>query len=75
MSVITIHEAKAKLSELIDRALRGEDVIIARRNRPLVRLVPLALGPSRRKFGTAKGRVRMHDDFDSLPAGFDEYVP
>lgn len=75
MSVITIHEAKAKLSELIDRTLRGEEVIIARRNKPLIRLVPLSFGPSKRRLGTAKGRVRMHDDFDSLPAGFDEYVP
>lgn len=75
MSVITIHEAKAKLSELIDRTLRGEEVIIARRNKPLIRLVALSDGPSKRSFGTAKGRVRMHDDFDSLPAGFEEYVP
>jgi prevent-host-death family protein len=75
MSVITIHEAKAKLSELIDRTLRGEEVIIAKRNKPLIRLVPVAAGPSKRRLGTAKGRVLMHEDFDSLPAGFDQYVP
>ena len=75
MSIITIHEAKAKLSELIDRALKGEEVIIARRNTPLIRLVPLAEGPGRRRIGSAKGRVQVHDDFDELPEGFEDYVP
>jgi len=74
MSVITIHEAKAKLSELIEKALRGEEVIIAKRDKPLIRLVPFAEGGSARRIGTAKGRIRIHDDFDSLPDGFDEYT-
>jgi prevent-host-death family protein len=74
MSVITIHEAKAKLSELIEKALRGEEVIIAKRDKPLVRLVPFAEGGSARRIGTAKGRIRIHEDFDSLPDGFDEYT-
>ena len=74
MSVITIHEAKAKLSELIEKALRGEEVIIAKRDKPLIRLVPFAEGGSARRIGTAKGRIRIHEDFDSLPDGFDEYT-
>jgi prevent-host-death family protein len=74
MSVITIHEAKAKLSELIEKVLRGEEVIIAKRDKPLIRLVPFAEGGSARRIGTAKGRIRIHEDFDSLPDGFDEYT-
>jgi prevent-host-death family protein len=38
---INVAEAKAKLSELLDRALAGEDVVIARSGRPIVRLVPV----------------------------------
>ena len=39
---INIAEAKAKLSSLLDRALAGEDVVIARAGKPLARLVPVA---------------------------------
>jgi prevent-host-death family protein len=41
MPNINVAEAKAKLSELLDRALAGEDVVIARSGKPLVRLVPV----------------------------------
>lgn len=47
---INIAEAKAKLSSLLDRALAGEDIVIARAGKPLARLVPV--GPlARRKPG------------------------
>ena len=38
---VNIAEAKAKLSELLDRALAGEDIVLARAGKPLARLVPL----------------------------------
>ena len=41
MSSVNIAEAKAKLSELLDRAIAGEEIIIARSGRPLARLVPV----------------------------------
>lgn len=75
MSVITVHEAKARLSELIEKTLRGEEIIIAKRDKPLIRLVPFTDSKSGRKIGTAKGLVRIHDDFDEIPPGFEEYVP
>ncbi len=50
MASVNIAEAKAKLSELLDRALAGEDVVIARAGNPLARLVPLAQ-PKLRKPG------------------------
>jgi prevent-host-death family protein len=76
MSTVTIHQAKAQLSALIEQSLQGEEVIIARRNKPLVRLVPLEpthLGE--RKLGTAKGMGWMAEDFDETPEGFEEYMP
>lgn len=49
---VPIHAAKANLSKLIEAALAGEDVVISRGSRPVVRLVPVAapgfvLGPLR----------------------------
>jgi prevent-host-death family protein len=51
---VNLAEAKAKLSELLDRALAGEEVIIARAGKPLARLAPIA-GLKRRKPGAWKG--------------------
>lgn len=41
MSSINIAEAKARLSELVEQSLRGEDVTLMRRGKPVVRLVPI----------------------------------
>lgn len=41
MTKVNIHEAKTQLSQLVDRALAGEEVIVARHGRALVRLVPI----------------------------------
>jgi prevent-host-death family protein len=51
---INIAEAKAKLSELLDRALAGEEIVIARAGKPLARLVPV-MPPKRRKPGAWRG--------------------
>jgi prevent-host-death family protein len=71
---VNIAEAKARLSELVKKALSGEDVVIARDNKPLLRLVPLAPKRGPRRPGSAKGQIRMAPDFDRTPADFDEYV-
>ena len=67
MAIANIHEAKSQLSRLIDQALNGEEVIIAKAGQPVVRLVPIQSDESPRKGGQWKGRVRMADDFDVLP--------
>ena len=74
MNTVTIHEAKATLSKLIEEALSGEEIIIARRNKPLVRLVPLEPGTGIRTLGSAKGKIAIASDFDALPEGFEDYV-
>ena len=43
----TVHAAKSQLSKLIEAAERGEEVIIARRDKPVVRLVPIVRRPIR----------------------------
>lgn len=57
MATITMHAAKTTLSKLIERALSGEEIIIARGKIPAVRLVPVARPVPRRKFGAMKGRA------------------
>lgn len=50
MTIHNVAEAKAQLSRLLDAALAGEEVIVARAGRPLVRLTPLT-GPPPRELG------------------------
>jgi prevent-host-death family protein len=67
MEITNIHEAKSQLSKLVERALAGEEVIIARAGKPMVRLVPVRDSDAPRKGGQWKGKVRIADDFDELP--------
>ena len=65
MQQVNIHTAKTQLSKLI---AEGKEVIIARYGRPVAKLVPIKLLGEDRVPGTAKGKVRMMDDFfDPLP--------
>jgi len=73
MPTVNIHEAKTHLSRLVDEALRGEEVVIARANRPLVKLVPLADTLPPRRLGTAAGKVKVAEDFDAPLPDFEEY--
>jgi len=60
--IINVSEAKAKLSKLIDMAYRGEEIIFAKNNLPLVKLV--AYHPeAKREFGLLKGQIDIPDDF------------
>ena len=67
MEIANIHDAKTRLSKLVERALEGELVIIAKAGKPVVRLVPIQPDETPREGGQWKGRVRVADDFDSLP--------
>lgn len=65
MTQVTIHEAKTNLSKLIQQALVGEEIIIAKGKKPLVKLVALPEAKKERRIGHAKGVILyMADDFD-----------
>lgn len=69
-----IHEAKTHLSKLVKLAVEGEEVVIAKRRKPLVRLVALPGVGERPTLGTGRGLVRrMGDDFDEPLTDFAEY--
>jgi prevent-host-death family protein len=71
---VNIAEAKARLSELVQKAMLGEEVVISRDNKPLLRLVPYEQQQQTRKPGSAKGEViAIAADFDETPADFDGY--
>jgi prevent-host-death family protein len=64
MTEVNVHEAKTQLSRLLDQVMAGEEVIIMRSGRRLVRLVAVEGAPARRVLGTAKGDFVVPDDFD-----------
>lgn len=72
---VNIHEAKTQLSKLIQAALNGKEVIIARGNKPVVRLEVLPEAKGERKIGNAKDLLLfMSDDFDEPLDDFKEYM-
>jgi antitoxin (DNA-binding transcriptional repressor) of toxin-antitoxin stability system len=72
---VNIHEAKTNLSKLIQEACEGREVIIAKGNRPLVRLEVLREARPQRKIGQAKDLILyMADDFDAPLGDFKEYM-
>lgn len=64
-AVINVAEAKARLPELIERAERGEEIVLARNGKPRARLVPLDLDRSLRVPGKGKGRFKVRRGFDA----------
>jgi prevent-host-death family protein len=68
MKTVTIHEAKTNLSRLIERACRGEEIIISRGSDPVARLVPIAGRKGQRKLGMLKGKLIVGPEFfEPLP--------
>lgn len=63
MKPVPIHKAKTELSRLVERACAGEDVVIAKGKRPLVRLVPVNQPAPERKFGALRGKLRVDASF------------
>lgn len=62
---VNLHAAKTHLSRLVEDAANGEDIIIAKAGRPVVRLVPVANPRRRTGFGADKGRISIRRDFDA----------
>ncbi len=70
MKKVTIHAAKTNLSKLIAQACAGEEIVIARGDDPVVRLVPIASTQANRRFGAMAGRAHVTKAFfEALPKG------
>lgn len=67
MPTVNVHQAKTQLSRLLAQAEAGEDVVIARRGKPVVQLVPCK-PKGKRQPDVLKGKITIPDSFfDPLP--------
>ena len=75
MAQLNIAEAKAHFSKIVRRAARGEEIVIAKDNHPLVRLVPVQGNEGDRVPGSAKHHiVSVSPDFAGTPEDFKDYM-
>lgn len=69
---VSIYEAKSKLSQMINAALEGEEVVITRNGKDTVKLTPVKKKKSD-WIGMYEGQIVIHDDFDEPLEEFEEY--
>jgi prevent-host-death family protein len=67
--IVDIAEASNQLTELVERAAAGEEIVISRGGLPVARLMPLAAPEPPRSFGRMRGKIRIADDFDAPLTG------
>ena len=65
MSQVNIHEAKTTLSKLIERASRGEEIVIAKNGQPVAKLVAIEHAWKPRTPGSLKHKIRVSRKFDA----------
>ena len=70
--IVNMHQAKSSLSRLVERALAGEDIVIARNGEPLVKLVPVPKERKPRVPGRYKGKIWISPDFEFTDAEIEE---
>jgi prevent-host-death family protein len=74
MHAIDVTQAQQHLSELIDQTLRGDEVVITKGGTPIIKLVDVSKHKKQRQFGTAKGLIKISDDFDLPLNDFKDYM-
>ncbi len=67
MQITNIHEAKTHLSQYVELAFKGEEVIICKSGKPMVKLIKYQENTNPRKPGCWEGKVVIADGFDELP--------
>jgi len=68
MVTVNIHEAKTRLSKLVDQAVKGESFVIAKAGKPLVKVAALAVPRTPRRLGFLAGEIAVPKDFDRMGA-------
>jgi prevent-host-death family protein len=74
MRQVSVEEAKTNLHDLVDAAVNGEEVVIARDGERLVKLMPIPRANPRPQFGSARGLIAMSEDFEEPLEEFEEYM-
>lgn len=68
MTTVSVHEAKTHLSRLIEKVLAGEEVIVERNHKPVIKLVPAVAPAKKPLLGALKGQFELDDSFfEPLP--------
>jgi prevent-host-death family protein len=65
METVNIYEAKTRLSQLVDEAAAGRDVVVSRNGKPLARITRLHSARRPVRFGVLRGKVSVPPDFDA----------
>lgn len=74
MQIVGIKHAQEHLSELVDAAIQGENIVIQRNEQYTVQLVPNCKTKNAPQFGSAKGLIEISDDFDEPLEDFSDYM-
>jgi antitoxin (DNA-binding transcriptional repressor) of toxin-antitoxin stability system len=76
MATITLEEAQAHLAEIIDRLTPGAEIVLTRGDKPVATIKATPAPRETPRLGTLKGTIlAIAPDFDSIPEGFEDYVP
>ncbi|MBD1870630.1 type II toxin-antitoxin system Phd/YefM family antitoxin [Oculatella sp. FACHB-28] len=75
MHQVNLKEAETQLAKLIEEAANGEEVIITRSDGTSFKIMPISTVRAIPKFGSARGLVKMAEDFDQPLEDFEEYAP
>lgn len=74
MHEVDVKQAKQHLPELIEQTISGEEVVITKGGQPVVKLVAISKGKRQRQFGSARGLIKISDDFNEPLEDFEEYT-
>lgn len=74
MQQIDIDQTKNQIDELLQAALNGDEIIITQDSEPVLKLVRVDATAKRRRSGSARGLIKMADDFDEPLEDFREYM-
>ena len=66
-SVLTLSDAKARFSEIVEKVVNGDEFIVTRMGKPVVRISQVAANAEPRKLGDLAGKIWMSEDFDDWP--------
>ncbi|MBW7919024.1 MAG: DUF2281 domain-containing protein [Anaerolineae bacterium CFX3] len=73
MRQVNFDDAKVRLMDWIEAALRGDKIIIVKDGKQMAELIPIKRA-GKRKFGGAKGKIKIKEDFDAPLDDFREYM-
>lgn len=63
MAKVNIHDAKTNLSRLIEKVVKGDEVVISKAGAPVAKLVPIKPAVPRRRKGLLKNKIKIHPSF------------